>query len=93
MDVRLYWDLLFRKEVLEQKPIVVQKKIKLQEQKPILIQKEKEPILYFDQTRDEENLVLEERFLKAPDWESAWSTTKMGRNVACLSLVVNLPCA
>ena len=60
-----YWDLLFE-ELLEEKVITVDKKVKVVEGKPILAQELNEPILSFDQTRQEKNLVMDDDSPKDP---------------------------
>ena len=65
IDMRLYRDLLFKEEVLEEKSIVVQEKIMVREKKPILIQEANEPMLGFNETRDEEKLVRDGSTYKA----------------------------
>ena len=57
MDVRFYWYLLFK-----EKSIVVQWKVKDVKEKPILLQEKNHPIFIFDQTRDEDNLTMDEDY-------------------------------
>jgi len=66
-NVRFYRDLYIEEDLLKEKSII---KIEVQGKKnPILIQEEKEPIFDFDETKDEEIVVLNESSHKAPDSE------------------------
>jgi len=58
MDVRFNVD-----KLLEEKSNVVQEKIKIKEEDPVLVHEDAEPILDFDETKDEKNLVMIECFL------------------------------
>ena len=55
---------------MEEKSIVLQEKILVQQEKPILVEDENEPILGFDETRDEQNMIMDESSPKAPNLES-----------------------
>jgi len=49
----------------------MQEKTKVQEENPILVEEENKPILGFDETGDEKNLVMDESISKAPHLKSS----------------------
>jgi len=69
MNKRFYKDLLFKEEILEEKFIFVQGKIKTQKKNSILVLEESESIWGLSEKKDEENLVMDKSSYKTHNLE------------------------